>query len=140
MSSRSRRWIHREVALAIHEAQIREHGGSLGLRDLGLLESALERPRNADDFSSARPGVPELSALYAIAIIRNHPFVDGNKRVALVLMELFLSLNAYELVASDAECLEAVVSLAARVLTDAEFTAWVKDHARGGRRRRAARR
>ncbi len=108
MSSPSRKWIRQETASAIHEAQIAEHGGSLGIRDVDLLESALARPRNADSYGDPRPSIPELGALYAISIIRSHPFIDGNKRVGFVLMELFMELNGYRLDASDEECLTAI--------------------------------
>ena len=113
--------------LAIHDAQIAEHGGAAGIRDLGLLDSALARPRNAASYDSDA-SIPKLAAFYALGIIRDHPFVDGNKRVGLVLLELFLALNGFSLRASDAQCYEAIVSAASGEATEAEFSAWVEGH------------
>ena len=110
--------------LAIHDAQIAEHGGAAGVRDLGMLESALARPRNAAAYDGEAT-ISKLAALYALGVIRDHPFVDGNKRVGLVLLELFLALNGYELRASDVECYEAIVSAANGDLMEAQFMAWV---------------
>ena len=115
------------VALAIHDAQIAEHGGVAGVRDLGLLESALARPRNAASYES-NAAIPQLAALYALGVIRDHPFIDGNKRVGFVLLELFLVLNSFELRASDGQFYEAIVGAAGGDVTEAEFTAWVLAH------------
>ena len=130
MSSRSSKpqWLREDTVLAIHEAQIAEHGGSAGVRDEGLLASALARPRNAAAY--ADPGIPELASLYALGIIKNHPFIDGNKRVGAVLLELFLEENRYELRASDDELLEAVLGAASGALSEKKFTAWVKQKSR----------
>ena len=119
-------WIREDTVLAIHEAQIAEHGGSLGVRDAGLLTSALARTLNAEAYADPAPDIPALAALYAIGIIRNHPFVDGNKRVGFVLLELFLELNGFELRADDAECVTTIFALAAGELSDDDFTAWVR--------------
>lgn len=119
-------WIGVAVALAIHEEQIAEHGGGDGLRDRGLLESALARPRNAWGY-----GVTDLCALAASlghGIARNHPFVDGNKRTAFVAVETFLILNGMELGAPDAECVVAMLDLAAGEMTEDEFALWLRDH------------
>lgn len=119
-------WIGVAVALAIHEEQIAEHGGGEGVRDAGLLESALARPRNAWGY-----GVTDLCALAAAlghGIARNHPFVDGNKRTAFVAVETFLILNGVELTAGDADCVVAMLDLAAGEMTEAEFAAWLRDH------------
>lgn len=113
--------------LAIHDAQIAEHGGAAGIRDLGLLDSALARPRNAASYDSDA-SIPKLAALYALGVILDHPFVDGNKRVGLVLLELFLALNGFELRTSDAQCYEAIVSAASGEATEAEFSTWVEEH------------
>ncbi len=113
--------------LAIHDAQIAEHGGAAGIRDLGLLDSALARPRNAASYDSDA-SIPKLAAFYALGVIRDHPFVDGNKRVGLVLLELFLALNGFELRASDAQCYEAIMSAASGEATEAEFSTWVEEH------------
>lgn len=119
-------WIGVETALAIHEEQIAEHGGGEGVRDRGLLESALARPRNAWGY-----GVTDLCALAAAlghGIARNHPFVDGNKRTAFVVVETFLILNGAELGASDAESVVAMLDLAAGEMTEDEFADWLRAH------------
>jgi death-on-curing protein len=119
-------WIGVAVALAIHEEQIAEHGGGEGVRDAGLLESALARPRNAWGY-----GVTDLCALAAAlghGIARNHPFVDGNKRTAFVAVETFLILNGVELTAGDADCVVAMLDLAAGEMSEEEFAAWLRDH------------
>jgi death-on-curing protein len=123
-------WIRIDTVLAIHEAQIDEHGGGLGLRDFGLLESALARPRNVEAYAEHDGDVPLLAALHAVALVRNHPFVDGNKRVGLVLLDLFLDLNGYELSASDAGCAAVIWSLASGTTNDDAFIAWVREHTR----------
>ncbi len=98
------------------------------LRELGLLESALARPHNADAHDGEAT-IPKLAALYALGVNRDHPFIDGNKRVGLVLLDLFLTLNGYELRASDARCYEAIVSAAGGDMTEVEFVTWVEAHA-----------
>lgn len=120
-------WLDKRLILAIHDEQIWEHGGAEGVRDDGLLESALARPLNAASYGE--PDLAELAALYALGIARNHPFVDGNKRTAYVTLELFLNLNGIDLAASDAEATVAMLDMAAGELTDAEFTLWVREHA-----------
>ena len=117
-------WIEDDVVFAIHEAQIAEHGGASGVRDPGLLLSALARPRNAA--ASAETAVAGTAALYALGIIKNHPFVDGNKRVGTVLLELFLDLNGYALPVSDEELYEIMMAVAAGEMTDADFGTWVR--------------
>lgn len=130
MSSPSNRvWIAVETVLAIHEQVVAEHGGGTGIRDQGLLDSALARPINAAHYGEPEPDVPELAALYAIAVSRNHPFVDGNKRVAYVLLELFLELNGYALPVSNAEAVAMMWSLASGDETDATFVMWVRENA-----------
>ncbi len=114
--------------LAIHDAQIAEHGGVAGARELGLLESALAWPRHAASHGGAAT-IPKLAALYTLGVIRDHLFIDGNKRVGLVLLDLFLTLNGYELRASDARCYEAIASAAGGDMTETEFVTWVEAHA-----------
>ena len=120
-------WLDRQLIEAIHLEQLREHGGAAGLRDKGLLESALARPLNLAGYGE--PDVAELAACYAIAIARNHPFIDGNKRTGFMAMVLFLSLNGAELEAPEVEATMTMLSMAAGDLEDAEFTAWVRRHA-----------
>lgn len=121
-------WLSRELILAIHDEQIAEHGGSTGTRDEGLLESALALPLNRAGYCD--PGMGELAALYAIAITRNHPFVDGNKRTAYVGLETFLRINGLVFPARDVECVVMMLRLAADDITDDDFTAWVREHAK----------
>lgn len=116
-------WIRDDVVLAIHEAQLAEHGGETGIRDLGLLDSALSRPRNAAAYADL--SVPGLGALYALGITANHPFVDGNKRVAAVLLETFLEDNGFQLIADDSELYDAMMALAKGETNDSAFTEWV---------------
>lgn len=122
-------WLRLDVILAAHEAQIAEHGGGTGIRDIGLLESALARPRNAHAYSD-EISLPELGAMYGIAIVRVHPFVDGNKRTGLVALELFLDLNGFDLDADDATVVRAILALAAGEMTDPAFVVWVAQHVR----------
>ena len=100
------------------------------MRDMGLLEAALARPLNAENYAEGSVDTPTLAALYALAIVRSHPFIDGNKRVGLVLLETFLELNDYEFQASDADCVRTIFSLAAGNLGDSDFTAWVQKHSK----------
>lgn len=117
-------WLSRDLILAIHDEQIAEHGGAPGLRDPGLLESALARPLNAAGYGT--PDLAELGAAYAHGICRNHPFVDGNERAAFVAFELFLSLNGVELTASDADAVVTMLRLAAGEIDEPAFAAWVR--------------
>jgi death-on-curing protein len=120
-------WLSNPLVLAIHDEQLAEHGGSIGLRDAGLLDSALARPLNRAGYDE--PDVAELAAVYALGIARNHPFIDGNKRTAFVALELFLRLNGCVLTVGDAEAVVMFLAMAAGELPDAEFTAWVRMHA-----------
>lgn len=132
MSSQSKyRWIADDVTLAIHEAQIAEHGGATGIRDPGLLASALARPKNVA--AHPEPDVPELAALYALGVIKNHPFVDGNKRVGTVLLEVFLEDHKYTLAVNDEEHLLAILAVAAGETPEKEFIVWVRKNARAMR-------
>lgn len=119
-------WIVRDVVLAVHDEQLSEHGGQSGVRDLGLLESALARPRN--QYAYGETSIARLAASYAFGLSRNHPFLDGNKRTSLVVAELFLALNGLELAASDAECVATFLALAAGDLTEEELAGWIGSH------------
>ena len=120
-------WLSRQIVLALHEEQLAAHGGAEGLRDAGLLDSALARPLNHAGYGA--PDTAELAALYAIAIARNHPFLDGNKRTAFAAMVLFLALNGLELEAPEVEATVVALTMAAGDMPDAEFIAWVRAHA-----------
>ena len=124
------RWLRRDAVRAIHEAQIAEHGGLAGVRSEELLESALARPPTRGSFDESADLIA-VGATYAIAIARNHPFVDGNKRVAWVAMRTFFVLNDVQLTFSPAAAVETMLALAANELDDEAFIAWVCDHAAG---------
>jgi len=117
-------WIERSVLLAVHDEQLVEHGGAVGLRDAGLFDSALARPLNLAAY--AEPDVADLAAAYGVGLAKNHPFVDGNKRTAFVATELFLVLNGYMLLATDADCVLTMLGVAAGDLDEAAFAAWIR--------------
>ena len=117
-------WIDIAVLRAAHDEQLAEHGGGAGTRDEGLLESAVARARNLAAYGE--PDLADLAAAYGFGIARNHPFVDGNKRTALVAIELFLLLNGAELQATDVECVLTILDLAAGKLDEAERAAWIR--------------
>lgn len=121
-------WIDESVVWAIHEAQLAEHGGSAGVRDAGLLASALARPLNTAAYG--KPDAADLAAAYGYGIARNHPFIDGNKRTAFVCVELFLALNDQELTADDENCVTTMLALAAGDLPETEFAAWLRANTR----------
>jgi death on curing protein len=120
-------WLLQDVIAAIHAEQLAEHGGPEGIRDLGLLESALARPRQQFAYGEATE-ITDFATAYGYGIARNHPFIDGNKRTAFVAIELFLALNGMRLIATDEECVLAVLSLAAGEMAEAELAAWVRSH------------
>lgn len=119
-------WVAHKVVIAAHNEQLAEHGGATGVRDAGLLESALARAENLAAYDN--PDVAALAAAYGFGIIRNHPFVDGNKRAALVTTELFLALNGFDLLVGDVECVLTILSLAAGELDEAMFAEWLRQH------------
>jgi len=123
-------WLSRQFILAIHDEQLSEHGGALGVRDEGLLESAVARPLNRASYGE--PNVAELAALYAIAIARNHPFVDGNKRTAFAALFTFLAFNGMVFEPPEVDATMAVLRLAAGEMDDEEFTTWVRDNTQSG--------
>ena len=123
-------WITEPLALAIHKRQLAEHGGLDGVRDPGLLQSALARPRHLFAYTDPTPDFPSLAAAYAFGIARNHPFIDGNKRTAAVVCETFLELNGLRLDASDAELYPIFLDLAAGALTEEQLAAWLAAHTR----------
>jgi death on curing protein len=119
-------WLQKAVVLAIHEDQLTEHGGGVGVRDVGLLESALARPENLAAYG--KPDVADLAAAYGYGISRNHAFIDGNKRTGFVAVELFLELNGHELAASDADCVMTMLAVASGDITETQFAAWLREH------------
>lgn len=119
-------WIDPRVINAIHEEQLAEHGGGAGLRDSGLLDSALARPINLSLYGE--PDIAALAASYAVGIAKNHPFVDGNKRTAFVAMELFMALNGAELIADDVACVMTMLAVAAGEMDEAALAEWIRDN------------
>jgi len=121
------RWLTHRVATAIHLRQVQRHGGGHGIRDEGLLESALARPQNLARYGE--PTVFELAASYAYGIARNHPFIDGNKRTAFVASTLFLRLNGQQFNAGQAEAAVVIVRLAAGEFSEAALAEWFRRNA-----------
>lgn len=119
-------WLDAEVALAIHDRQLAEHGGGVGVRDAGMLDSALSRPLNRWNYGE--DDLCALAAAYAFGVARNHPFVDGNKRTAWVLARLLLKLNAVELSFTSEDAIATVFALAAGDLSEEELTDWFRGH------------
>jgi death-on-curing protein len=119
-------WPDREVIVAVHEMQLAEHGGLAGVRDAGLLDSALSRAPNLAAYES--PDTAALAAAYGWGISRNHPFIDGNKRTGFVAAELFLNLNGHELQATDADCVLTMLGVAAGEVSEEAFAAWLRGH------------
>lgn len=118
-------WIDERDALALHDLLLDLDGGAEGVRDEGLLKSALARPQQIYAYGD-RPGIVELAAAYTFAILRNHPFIDGNKRTGFVVGALFLELNGYRLIAGEEDATQAVMGLAAGSLDEPVFVAWLR--------------
>jgi death on curing protein len=121
-------WVSKRAVLALHDEQLAEHGGSSGIRDESLLDSALAKPRNVFAYADD-PDIFRLAASYAYGIARNHAFVDGNKRTALVVCILFLNRNGCDITASKSDEYETFLALAEGTLTEDELTAWLTRHA-----------
>jgi death-on-curing protein len=118
------RWVSRQALVLLHDESLAIHGGASGLRDEGLFESALARPENLAAYGT--PDVFACAAAYAFGLAKNHPFVDGKKRVAFLAVGLFLRINGYRLAVSQADAVEAVLSLAAGDLSEPDFAAWLR--------------
>lgn len=122
------RWISKQALLILHDESLATHGGGTGIRDEGLLDSALARPLNlmayADDSDS--PDIASLAAAYCIGLAKNHPFVDGNKRAAFLATGLFLYLNGYRLTATKADATLTILAVAASDLSEADFERWLR--------------
>ena len=130
-------WLELALVLAIHDRQIAEHGGSAGVRDDGLLESALARPQQLHAYGEPAPDLADLAAALAHGLARNHPFVDGNKRTAHVSYRTFLALNGVELDATDEEKYLTIIALAEGKLSERDFASWLRVHARARGRGKA---
>lgn len=120
------KWISRQVLLLLHDESLAEHGGASGLRDEGLLDSALARPLNLSLYET--PDVSSLAAAYGVGLAKNHAFVDGNKRAAFLAVGLFLAINGYRLQATQAEATLTMLSVAAGDIEEAAFAAWIRSH------------
>ncbi len=118
------RWIDKRALVLLHDESLAEHGGAAGIRDEGLLDSALARPLNLDAYGS--PDFADLAASYAIGLAKNHPFVDGNKRAAYLATGLFLHLNGFGLRVSQAEATLNMLAVAAGELDEAGFADWLR--------------
>ena len=123
-------WIDRSLALAIHERQLSEHGGPVGVRDESLLKSALGRPQQLHAYGDPSPDLADLAASLAFGLTRNHPFVDGNKRTAHVCYRVFLDLNYALMDASDEEMYVQMLALAEGLLDEAGFSNWIRSRIR----------
>ena len=119
-------WIQPEVVLAVHDRQLAEHGGGIGVRDAGLIDSALARPRNRWEYGE--DDLVALAAAHAFGIVRNHPFVDGNKRTGWILARLFLRLNGLDIAFDELTAIRTVETLAAGELSEEELADWLRDH------------
>ena len=120
------KWVNRQVLLLLHDESLAEHGGASGLRDAGLLDSALARPLNPALYE--QPDVARLAASYGVGLAKNHAFFDGNKRAAFLAVGLFLAANGYRLKASQADAILTVLDVAAGVMNEAAFAQWIRDH------------
>jgi death on curing protein len=123
-------WVQLRTVIAAHEESLAEHGGPSGIRDIGMLESALARPRNLFAYSDSPLSLQRLAAAYAFGITANHPFVDGNKRTALIASFTFLKLNGLEVIADKADRYETFYSLAAGTLSETELAKWFEKNTR----------
>lgn len=121
------RWISEALILAIHDEQLAEHGGRGGLRDRGLLQSALARPINRANYGN--PDACDLATAYAFGIVRDHPFIDGNKRTAFVAAAVFLLDNGYEIDLDDESIVHVMFDVSAGSMSEAELSAWLRGRA-----------
>ena len=119
-------WVDKQLLLLLHDESLAEHGGAAGLRDEGLLDSALARPMNL--IAYGEPDLAELAASYGVGLAKNHAFVDGNKRAAFLAVGLFLRLNGHRLNASPAAATVAMIDVAAGTLNEADFADWIRRH------------
>ena len=120
------RWVDKQALLLLHDESLAEHGGAAGIRDEGLLESALGRPLNLDAYGT--PDFADLAASYAIGLAKNHAFVDGNKRTAFLATGVFLHLNGYRLSVSQVDATLTMLAVASGELDEAGFSAWLRQH------------
>lgn len=122
-------WLNREDCQAIHEMMLSQHGGLAGVRDEGLLESALVKPQNI--FAYGSPTLPEMAASYAAGIILNHPFLDGNKRTGFLLAATFLEINGLSFTATEESVIKQTLALAAGKLKQPAYAEWLRNNSKG---------
>lgn len=120
------RWIDKRLLLVLHDESLANHGGASGLRDEGLLDSALARPLNLVAYGE--PDMADLAASYGVGLAKNHPFVDGNKRAAFLAVGLFLGLNGHRLTATQADATLTVFGVAAGEVSETQFANWIRSH------------
>ncbi|MGA7807172.1 type II toxin-antitoxin system death-on-curing family toxin [Bradyrhizobium sp.] len=119
-------WLTRQMVVAFHDEQLAIHGGASGLRDEGMLELALDRPKNKRSDENAE--LPQLAAAYAFGLARNHPFVDGNKRTALLALDTFLGVNGIDFDVPEADAAAMIISLAAGEVSEESLIRWIRDN------------
>jgi death on curing protein len=124
MSTSGWRWVSRQALELLHDESLAEHGGAAGIREEGLLDSALKRPENLAHYG--RPDVFELAACYGVALAKNHAFIDGNKRAAFLAIGLFLAMNGKRLVATQADATLTMLGVAAGSIDERSLTAWLR--------------
>ncbi len=122
------RWVGRQALTLLHDESLAEHGGTAGLRDESLLESALARPNYLAVYET--PDLADLAASYGVGLAKNHPFVDGNKRTAFLAAGLFLTLNGHRLDATQSDATLTMLAVAAGDIDEPGFAAWIREHAR----------
>lgn len=119
-------WLTPEIVIAIHEMQLAEHGGPAGIRDMGMLESALGRPQNK--FAYGETDLAVLAAAYGFGVARNHPFIDGNKRTSLMVIYTFLGINDVDFIVPEAEFATIILDLAAGEVSEESLARWIRDN------------
>ena len=119
-------WVDRTTVLLLHAESLAIHGGAGGVRDMGLLESALARPQNLHAYGEG--DTVALASAYAFGIVRNHPFIDGNKRIGFITAVLFLEANGYRFTSTEADVVVHTLALAASEIDEAEFAAWLREN------------
>lgn len=120
------RWVDKQALVLLHDESLAEHGGAAGMRDEGLFESALGRPQNLAAYEN--PDFAGLAAAYGVGLAKNHPFVDGNKRVAFLAVGLFLALNGYRLVAGQVDATRTMLAVAAGEMSETDFAEWIRSN------------
>jgi len=125
-------WIGLTETLVLHDMQLAAFGGRAGVREIGLLESALARPRNLLAYQRPKPSLQRLAAAYAFGIAKNHPFVDGNKRTGLIVAFVFLGRNGIEISASEEDAYQTFIALASGKLSEQQLTGWMDRNTRAG--------